>query len=163
MSFDGLAPYERQEYLAKIEQIRNQDVISERGLLNLVGYTVDGDFVIAPDSFSRGYQDAFLPPTERPYLVSNIVGLFGRLSSGGTWIFIPTYNRGMEYGERRVSDLKFVVLAEGQRRLLQENEVQNQARIAIQRQLQEAQEKIKELEERMTKSEKSSGRVKPNP
>lgn len=162
MSFDGLAPYERQEYLARIEQIRNQDVISERGLLNLVGYTVDGNFVIAPDSFSRGYSDAFLPPTERPYLVSNIVGLFGKLSSG-VWIFIPTYNKGIEYGTRRVSDIKFAILAEGQRRLFQENETQNQARIAMERQLQEARERIKELEEKMTRSEKSSNKSKPSP
>lgn len=143
MNQDGLTPFERQEYLTRIQHLKSQNVITQNGLLGLVGYTDTGEIVIAPNSYSRGYQDSFLPPTQRPHLVTSILGLFGKLSNQA-WVFIPSYNKGLRYGETQQQGLKFVVLAEGERRLFYE--VQSQKT-----ELKDAQNKIKELEERISK------------
>jgi len=154
MNIDSLTPYERQSYLDRIEQVRNQNVISEKGLLELYGYTENGEFILAPNSYSRGYQDSFLPPNQRPYVVVNLLGIFGKLSNG-SWIFIPSYNQGLTLGTQRQNDLKFEVLAEGERRLYQEIQLQKKelkeqkdSQSDIEKQLNEALRKIEELEKR---------------
>ncbi len=150
---DGLSPLERQDYLAKLTSLRQQDVISSRGFLDLYGSTENGEFVLAPNSFTRGYQDSFLLPNQRPYITLNLLGLFGKLSNG-TWIFIPSYSRGLTYGNERQSNLKFAILAEGERRLFQALEAQKQSQSALEAQLKEAIGRVKELENQLDKSSK---------
>lgn len=147
MTTDGLSPVERRDYVVKIEQLRQQNVVPSRGFLNLYGYTESGDLVLAPDSFSQGYQDAFLLLTQRPSLVFNFLGLFGQLSSG-RWIFIPSYNRGLSYGVEQLNILKFATLVEGERILFRELQVERQLRQEMEKQLKESQERIKDLNKR---------------
>lgn len=117
---DGLSPTERQQYLARIEALKQQNVVPSRGFLNLYGYTENGEFVIAPDSFALGYRHGLSPYSPRPSIVLNLLGLFGQLSNG-IWVFLPTYNRGFSYGQSKQNDLKFAILAEGEKTLFQAN------------------------------------------
>lgn len=150
---DGLSPLERQDYLSKIASLRQQDVVTSRGFLDLYGYAENGEFVLAPNSFAKGYQDSFLLPNQRPYITLNLLGLFGKLSNG-TWIFIPSYSRGLTYGNERQSNLKFAILAEGERRLFQALEAQKQSQSSLEVQLKEAMERVKELEKQLGKGRK---------
>ncbi len=160
MNIDKLTPYERQTYLDRIEQVRNHNVIADKGFLDLYGHTESGEFILGPNSYSRGYRDSFLPANRRPYLVVNLFGVFGKLSDG-SWIFIPSYNRGSNLGTQRQNDLKFEVLAEGERRLYQEMQLQKKeleeqkkSQSDIERQLNEALRKIEELESERNEKKK---------
>lgn len=144
-STDGLVPWERQEYLTQITRLSQQNVVPSRGFLDIYGFTESGEFVLAPDSFARGYQHSFLSPSQRPYLTFNLLGLFGQLSNG-VWILIPSYNRGLALGNERQSNLKFAILAEGEKRLFQELQSQRQSQSQLEAQLREALERIKELQ-----------------
>lgn len=145
---------ERQDYLARIEQLRRQNVVPSKGFLDLYGTTETGEFVLAPNSFAKGYQHSFLPAYQRPYLAFDFLGIFGQLSDR-TWVFIPSYRRGLAHGNERQTNVKLIVLAEGERQLFQEVNVHRQSLSELRRQLEEAQSKIKELEGRVSEQDKN--------
>jgi len=76
----------------------------------------------------------------------NLLGLIGQLSNR-TWIFMPSYDRGLALGNERQNNLKFAILAEGERRLFQEVQSQRQSQAQLEAQLGDALAKIKELQE----------------
>ena len=147
MSDDELDPVGRPEYLAAIEQLKQRNIVPSRGFLDLFGSTETGELILVPNSFTKGYQHSFLPPNQRPYIALDILGVFGQLSDR-TWIFLPSYNRGIAYGNERQNNLRFAVLVEGERRLFQELQAQRQKQVDLTEQLREAQERIKKLEMR---------------
>ncbi len=153
-SYDELSPLERNDFIQKLTTLRHQNVVPSRGYLDVYGFTDTGDFVLAPNSYSRGYQDSFLPPDQRPSLGLNLLGIFGQLSDG-TWIFIPSYNSGLTRGAERQNNLKFAILAEGERRLFRELQTQRQSQSELEIQLRQAQEKIASLQDQIAKSQQS--------
>jgi len=152
MSIDGLNPLEKQEYMVKIQNLLGQNVISSKGILDIFGYTEEGDFVWAPDSFSMGYKAGLLPRTERPSFTINILDIFGQLSDN-SWVFVPSYKKGITYGVERQDELKFSILAAGEKRIFQELQTQQKVNTDIGKQLKDAQERIQELERRSRERE----------
>jgi hypothetical protein len=78
-----------------------------------MGKTKEGNVCYFPESYRKGYQD-FLDG--RKLLIELELLAIGQ-SSGGDWVFLPSYFQGIEAAR---NELKFALLAEGQRRLFDE-------------------------------------------
>ncbi|MDG7000206.1 MAG: hypothetical protein JRN15_13965, partial [Nitrososphaerota archaeon] len=74
MNEDGLSPNEKQEYLARIRTLNQQNVVPARGFLNLYGYTENNEFVLAPDSYALGYRHGLNPYAPHPTITLNLFG-----------------------------------------------------------------------------------------
>lgn len=78
-----------------------------------MGKTKEGSVCYFPESYREGYQD-FLDG--RKLLIELELLAIGQ-SSGGDWVFLPSYFQGIDAAR---NELKFALLAEGQRRLFDE-------------------------------------------
>jgi hypothetical protein len=104
-----------EDYERALARLRETPPVVSRHVLGLFGQTTNGSAVFIPDSYQRGYRDSLIPPGQRPHYVTNL-GVIGQLSNG-KWVFPPSYDHGLNQGS---NDLKFAILAEGQRRLMQQ-------------------------------------------
>lgn len=145
---DGLSPTERQEYLSRVQALYQQNIVPTRGFLNLYGYTESNEFVLAPDSYAVGYRHGLNPYAPHPTITLNLFGLFGQLTDK-TWIFLPSYTRGFSYGQSKQNDLKFAILAEGERRLFQAN-------ADAQKNIHDLTKKVSELERELNELKRDS-------
>lgn len=121
-----------------IAVLRQNVPITNEYLFGIIGQTRNGRTVLFPDSFNKGYYDSLLPPSRRPYYVLDLV-IIGELSDG-TWVFPPSYNDGLQTS---INDLKFAILAEGQKRLYRKLEEME----ALLKDLQEKPSKLSENKE----------------
>jgi hypothetical protein len=97
-----------------IDSLKNIDPIKYHYYFNLfVGKTKEGTVCYFPESYRKGYQD-FLDG--RKLLIELELFAIGQ-SSGGDWVFLPSYFQGVDAAR---NELKFALLAEGQRRLFDE-------------------------------------------
>ena len=110
---------QRREYLERVSSIRVHNPVPS-DFLGMAGYSDNGQLVLIPGSFREGYRDALTPPSQRRYLTVNLF-IIGWLSDG-TMVFPPSYWRGFNYGVRQANEVKFAVLAEGERRLFEDNQ-----------------------------------------
>ena len=78
-----------------------------------MGKTKEGSVCYFPESYRKGYQD-FLDG--RKLLIELELLAIGQ-TSGGDWVFLPSYFQGIDAAR---NELKFALLAEGQRRLFDE-------------------------------------------
>ena len=78
-----------------------------------MGKTKEGSVCYFPESYREGYQD-FLDG--RKLLIELELLAIGQ-TSGGDWVFLPSYFQGIDAAR---NELKFALLAEGQRRLFDE-------------------------------------------
>jgi hypothetical protein len=98
-----------------INSLKNIDPIAYHYYFNLfMGKTKEGTLCYFPESYRKGYQD-FLDG--RKLLIELELFAIGQ-SSGGDWVFLPSYFQGVNAAR---NELKFALLAEGQRRLFDEN------------------------------------------
>ena len=97
-----------------INSLRSTDPVTYHYQFNMfVGKTKDGTLCYFPESYRRGYQD-FLDGQK---LLIELELLTVGQCSDGTWVFLPSYFQGVEAAR---NELKFVLLAESQRRLFDE-------------------------------------------
>jgi len=94
-----------------INSLKNIDPVTYHYYFNLImGRTKEGNVCYFPESYRKGYQD-FLDG--RKLLVELELLAMGQ-SSSGDWVFLPSYFQGVDAAR---NELKFALLAEGQRRL----------------------------------------------
>lgn len=97
-----------------INSLKNIDPIAYHYYFNLfMGKTKEGTVCYFPDSYRKGYQD-FLDG--RKLLIELELFAVGQ-SANGDWVFLPSYYQGVDAAR---NELKFALLAEGQRRLFDE-------------------------------------------
>ena len=107
------------------------DPITYHYYFNLfVGKTKEGTICYFPESYRKGYQD-FLEGRKlsielEPFAIGQ--------SSAGDWVFLPSYFQGVDAAR---NELKFALLAEGQRRLFDETSKIGQEGLKQSRSLQE--------------------------
>jgi hypothetical protein len=97
-----------------INSLKNIDPIAYHYYFNLfMGKTKEGTVCYFPDSYRKGYQD-FLDGGK--LLIELELFAVGQ-SANGDWVFLPSYYQGVDAAR---NELKFALLAEGQRRLFDE-------------------------------------------
>lgn len=97
-----------------INSLKNIDPIAYHYYFNLfMGKTKEGTVCYFPDSYRKGYQD-FLDG--RNLLIELELFAIGQ-STNGDWVFLPSYYQGVDTAR---NELKFALLAEGQRRFFDE-------------------------------------------
>lgn len=97
-----------------INSLKNIDPIAYHYYFNLfMGKTKEGTVCYFPDSYRKGYQD-FLDG--RKLLIELELFAVGQ-STNGDWVFLPSYYQGVDTAR---NELKFALLAEGQRRFFDE-------------------------------------------
>lgn len=107
-------PISQPEQETIINSLKSIDPIMYHYYFNLfVGKTKEGTVCYFPESYRKGYQD-FLDG--RKLLIELELFAIGQ-SSGGDWVFLPSYFQGVDAAR---NELKFALLAEGQRRLFDE-------------------------------------------
>lgn len=133
MNSRDIQPFHTSEDYARALAVLQQNVpVTREYLFGIIGETATGRTVFFPSSFRKGYFDALLPLSSRPYYVFDLL-IIGKLSDD-TWVFPPSYNDGLQTG---INDLKFAILAEGQKRLY--------------RKLEEMEAQLKDLQEKPSK------------
>jgi hypothetical protein len=91
--------------------------IVKKELYGIVGTTVNGQTVLFPDSYQRGFIYELTPLHERPLTNFEVPGL-ATTTSDGHMNYSPSFNLGRELAK----ELKFYVLAGHIKKLSQENE-----------------------------------------
>jgi hypothetical protein len=144
----SLIPIDDDAYRQVIAYLRESSPIVEERLGGLVGQTSNRKVIFVPGSYRKGYFDSLLPSGERPQYTFNL-GIVGQLSDG-TWVFPPSYDSGLAEGS---DNLRFAVLAEGEKRLFERNRTLQSQQDELRRQLDEAKRKIGELERHVSETE----------
>lgn len=147
----SLIPIDDDAYRQVITYLRESSPIVQESLLGLVGQTSNGKVIFIPGSYRKGYLDSLLPSGERPLYTFNL-GIVGQLSDG-TWVFPPSYDSGLADGS---NNLRFAVLAEGEKRLFERNRTLQSQQDELRRQLDEAKRKIDELERHLSETKGNS-------
>jgi hypothetical protein len=107
-------PISQPEQDTIINSLKTVDPIAYHYYFNLfLGKTKEGTMCYFPESYRKGYQD-FLDG--RKLLMELEVLAVGQ-TSGGDWVFLPSYFQGFDAAR---NELRFALLAEGQRRLFNE-------------------------------------------
>jgi hypothetical protein len=97
-----------------VNSLKNMNPITYHYYFNpLMGKTKEGSVCYFPESYREGYQD-FLDG--RKLLIELELLAIGQ-SSSGEWVFLPSYFQGANAAK---NELRFALLAEGQRRLFDE-------------------------------------------
>lgn len=97
-----------------INSLKNMDPVTYHYYFNpFMGKTKEGSVCYFPESYREGYQD-FLDG--RKLLIELELLAIGQ-SSSGEWVFLPSYFQGADAAK---NELRFALLAEGQRRLFDE-------------------------------------------
>jgi hypothetical protein len=133
----SISPVNPEDYNRAITNLRRVSPIANKQLLGLVGETREGNLVLIPGSYERGYSNALLPPNQRPHYTLNL-GIIGQLSDG-TLVFPPSYNSGLSHG---LNDLRFTIMVEVQKRQANRNQETATALEATQAKLRELQEEV---------------------
>ncbi|MGA7370575.1 MAG: hypothetical protein WBX01_15715 [Nitrososphaeraceae archaeon] len=108
---DPVSPPEQETI---INSLKNIDPITYHYYFNFfLGKTKEGTICYFPESYRKGYKD-FLDG--RKLLIELELFAIGQ-STGGDWVFLPSYFQGVDAAR---NELKFALLAEGQRRLFDE-------------------------------------------
>lgn len=90
-----------------VVNLRNQNQIANKQLLGLLGTTVDGRIVWAPDSYQRGFAYELTPIENRPTLVWELFGVFAMYSDGHI-----NYLQSFNDGRNTARDLKTNLVAQ---------------------------------------------------
>jgi hypothetical protein len=151
-----MVPIDDDAYRQVVTYLRESSPVIQESLLGLVGQTSSGKIIFIPGSYRKGYLDSLRPSGERPQYTVNL-GIVGQLSDG-TWVFPPSYDGGLVDGS---NSLRFAVLAEGEKRLFEQNRTLQSQQDELRRQLDDARRKIDQLERHVNEPEESnSGKEK---
>jgi hypothetical protein len=111
--------YSSPDYTNAVAKLYNIDPIAKGSNFFFGRKKDDGQVIYFPESYRIGYKN-FLNGNQ-VWVQMDFLLLLGLLSDGN-WVFLPSYTDGINDAK---NELKFAILAEGQRRIFEDNKRSN--------------------------------------
>ena len=148
MSIDnsGIDIYSSPDYTTAVAKLSDIDPIAKGSNFFIGRKKDDGQIIYFPESYRIGYKN-FLNRNQ-VWVQMDFFFLLVSLLSDGNWVFLPSYRDGINDAK---NELKFVTLAEGQRRIFEDNKRANDELEREHKELEELYEENKNLKEELDK------------
>ena len=138
--------YSSPDYTNAVEKLYDIDPISKGSNFFFGRKKDDGQIIYFPESYRIGYKN-FLNGNQVWVQMDFLFLLIGLLSDGN-WVFLPSYRDGINDAK---NELKFAILAEGQRRIIKDNKRVNNELDKQHKELEELYEENKNIKEELDK------------
>ena len=146
MKKGGSDIYSSPDYTNAVAKLYDIDPISKGSNFFFGRKKDDGQIIYFPESYRIGYKN-FLNGNQVWVRMDFLFLLIGLLSDGN-WVFLPSYRDGINDAK---NELKFAILAEGQRRILEDNKRANSELDKRHKELEELYEENKNIKEELDK------------
>ena len=146
MKKGGSDIYSSPDYTNAVAKLYDIDPISKGSNFFFGRKKDDGQIIYFPESYRIGYKN-FLNGNQVWVRMDFLFLLIGLLSDGN-WVFLPSYRDGINDAK---NELKFAILAEGQRRIFEDNKRANSELDKQHKQLEELYEENKNIKEELDK------------
>ena len=146
MKKDGSDIYSSPDYTNAVAKLYDIDHISKGSNYFLGRKKNDGQIIYFPESYTIGYKN-FLNGNQ-VWVQMDFLFLLTGLLSDGNWVFLPSYRDGINDAK---NELKFAILAEGQRRIFEDNKRANSELDKQHKELEELYEENKNIKEELDK------------
>ena len=146
MKKGGSDIYSSPDYTNAVAKLYDIDPISKGSNFFFGRKKDDGQIIYFPESYRIGYKN-FLNGNQVWVRMDFLFLLIGLLSDGN-WVFLPSYRDGINDAK---NELKFAILAEGQRRIFEDNKRANNELDKQHKQLEELYEENKNIKEELDK------------
>jgi hypothetical protein len=138
--------YSSPDYTNAVAKLYDIDHISKGSNYFLGRKKDDGQIIYFPESYTIGYKN-FLNGSQ-VWVQMDFLFLLTGLLSDGNWVFLPSYRDGINDAK---NELKFAILAEGQRRIFEDNRRANSELDKQHKELEELYEENKNIKEELNK------------
>jgi hypothetical protein len=138
--------YSSPDYTNAVAKLYDIDPISKGSNFFFARKKDDGQIIYFPESYRIGYKN-FLNGNQVWVQMDFLFLLIGLLSDGN-WVFLPSYRDGINDAKNQ---LKFAILAEGQRRIFEDNKRANSELDKQHKELEELYEENKNIKEELDK------------
>jgi hypothetical protein len=138
--------YSSPDYTNAVAKLYDIDPISKGSNFFFARKKDDGQIIYFPESYRIGYKN-FLNGNQVWVQMDFLFLLIGLLSDGN-WVFLPSYRDGINDAK---NELKFAILAEGQRRIFEDNKRANSELDKQHKELEELYEENKNIKEELDK------------
>ncbi len=138
--------YSLPDYTNAVAKLYDIDPISKGSNFYFGRKKDDGQIIYFPESYRIGYKN-FLNGNQ-VWIKMDFLFLFIGLLSDGNWVFLPSYRDGINDAR---NELKFAMLAEGQRRIFEDNKRANNELDKQHKELEELYEENKNIKEALDK------------
>ena len=138
--------YSLPDYTNAVAKLYDIDPISKGSNFYFGRKKDDGQIIYFPESYRIGYKN-FLNGNQ-VWIKMDFLFLFIGLLSDGNWVFLPSYRDGINDAK---NELKFAILAEGQRRIFEDNKRANSELDKQHKELEELYEENKNIKEELDK------------
>ena len=146
MKKDGNDTYSSPDYTNAVAKLYDIDPISKGSNFFFGRKKDDGQIIYFPESYRIGYKN-FLNGNQ-VWIKMDFLFLFIGLLSDGNWVFLTSYRDGINDAR---NELKFAMLAEGQRRIFEDNKRANNELDKQHKELEELYEENKNIKEALDK------------
>ena len=146
MKKGGSDIYSSPDYTNAVAKLYDIDHISKGSNYFLGRKKDDGQIIYFPESYTIGYKN-FLNGSQ-VWVQMDFLFLLTGLLSDGNWVFLPSYRDGINDAK---NELKFAILAEGQRRIFEDNRRANSELDKQHKELEELYEENKNIKEELDK------------
>lgn len=146
MKKGGSDIYSSSDYTNAVAKLYDIDPISKGSNFFFARKKDDGQIIYFPESYRIGYKN-FLNGNQVWVQMDFLFLLIGQLSDGN-WVFLPSYRDGINDAKNQ---LKFAILAEGQRRIFEDNKRANSELDKQHKELEELYEENKNIKEELDK------------
>lgn len=146
MKKGGSDIYSSSDYTNAVAKLYDIDPISKGSNFFFARKKDDGQIIYFPESYRIGYKN-FLNGNQVWVQMDFLFLLIGLLSDGN-WVFLPSYRDGINDAKNQ---LKFAILAEGQRRIFEDNKRANSELDKQHKELEELYEENKNIKEELDK------------
>src|SRR5919198_3498688 len=138
--------YSSPDYTNAVAKLYDIDPISKGSNFFFGRKKDDGQIIYFPESYRIGYKN-FLNGNQVWVQMDFLFLLIGLLSDGN-WVFLPSYRDGINHAK---NELKFAILAEGQRRIFEDNKRANSELDKQHKELEQLYEENKNIKEELDK------------
>jgi hypothetical protein len=138
--------YSSPDYTNAVAKLYDIDPISKGSNFFFGRKKDDGQIIYFPEGYRIGYKN-FLNGNQIWVEMDFLFLLIGLLSDGN-WVFLPSYRDGINDAK---NELKFAILAEGQRRIFEDNKRANSELDKQHKELEELYEENKNIKEELDK------------
>lgn len=146
MKKGGSDIYSSSDYTNAVAKLYDIDPISKGSNFFFARKKDDGQIIYFPESYTIGYKN-FLNGSQ-VWVQMDFLFLLTGLLSDGNWVFLPSYRDGINDAK---NELKFAILAEGQRRIFEDNRRANSELDKQHKELEELYEENKNIKEELDK------------
>ena len=146
MKKGGSDIYSSPDYTNAVAKLYDIDPTSKGSNYFLGRKKDDGQIIYFPESYTIGYKN-FLNGSQ-VWVQMDFLFLLTGLLSDGNWVFLPSYRDGINDAK---NELKFAILAEGQRRIFEDNKRANSELDKQHKELEELYEENKNIKEELDK------------